>query len=58
MNPHVFTEQGVAMLSAVLNSKIAIDVSIQIMIAFVAMRKQKERIGRGEDGGSLLNSIK
>ena len=34
-----FTEQGVAMLSAVLHSKTAIDVSIRIMNAFVAMRK-------------------
>lgn len=35
----VFTEEGVAMLSAVLHSEIAITVSIQIMDAFVAMRK-------------------
>jgi hypothetical protein len=33
--PYAFTEQGVAMLSSVLNSKIAISVSIQIMDAFV-----------------------
>ena len=38
-NPYAFTEQGVAMLSAVLNSKIAIEVSIQIINAFVEMRK-------------------
>lgn len=38
-NPYVFTEQGVAMLSAVLHSKIAIDVSIKIINAFVEMRK-------------------
>ena len=37
--PYVFTEQGVAMLSAVLKSDIAIKVSIQIMNAFVQMRK-------------------
>ncbi len=37
--PYVFTEQGVAMLSAVLNSDLAIIVSIQIMDAFVNMRK-------------------
>ncbi|HPS29421.1 MAG TPA: ORF6N domain-containing protein [bacterium] len=36
--PYVFTEQGVAMLSAVLKSKTAVDISIQIMDAFVAMR--------------------
>ena len=36
--PYAFTEQGVAMLSAVLRSKIAIQVSITIMNAFVKMR--------------------
>ena len=36
--PHVFTEQGVAMLSSVLNSPTAIEVSIQIMDAFVSLR--------------------
>ena len=35
----VFTEQGVAMLATVLKSKVAIKVSINIMDAFVAMRK-------------------
>jgi len=37
--PYAFTEQGVAMLSAVLKSDTAIRVSIQIMDAFSAMRK-------------------
>jgi len=37
--PYVFTEQGVSMLSAVLRSDIAIKVSIQIIEAFVNMRK-------------------
>lgn len=37
--PYAFTEQGVAMLSAVLKSETAIKVSIQIMNAFVAMRR-------------------
>jgi hypothetical protein len=37
--PYAFTEQGVAMLSAVLRSDVAIQVSIQIMNAFVEMRK-------------------
>ncbi len=37
--PYVFTEQGVAMLSAVLKSETAVKASIQIMKAFVAMRK-------------------
>ena len=36
--PYAFTEQGVAMLSAVLNSDTAVSVSIQIMEAFVQMR--------------------
>ncbi|MDX3913964.1 MAG: ORF6N domain-containing protein [Pseudosphingobacterium sp.] len=37
--PYVFGEQGVAMLSAVLRSEIAVKVSIEIMNAFVEMRK-------------------
>ena len=37
--PNVFTEQGVASLSGVLKSKKAIEVNIQIMRAFVAMRR-------------------
>ena len=37
--PYAFTEQGVAMLYAVLKSDTAVDVSIRIMDAFVAMRK-------------------
>jgi hypothetical protein len=37
--PFAFTEQGVAMLSSVLNSEIAIDVNINIMRAFVMMRQ-------------------
>ncbi len=37
--PYVFTEQGVAMLSAVLRSETAVKVSIRIMQAFVEMRK-------------------
>ena len=37
--PYVFTEQGVAMLSTVLKSDTAIKVSIQIMKAFVTMRR-------------------
>ncbi len=37
--PYAFTEQGVSMLSAVLKSDIAIDVSIKIIDTFVNMRK-------------------
>jgi len=38
-NPFVFTEQGVSMLAGILKSKVAIKISIQIIDAFVAMRK-------------------
>lgn len=37
--PFAFTEQGVAMLSGVLKSKTAVQISLQIMHAFVVMRK-------------------
>ena len=37
--PYVFTEQGVAMLATILRTSVAEEVSIQIMDAFVAMRK-------------------
>ncbi len=37
--PYAFTEQGVAMLSGVLHSKRAIRVNIQIMCAFIQLKK-------------------
>jgi len=37
--PYAFTEQGVAMLSSVLNSDRAITINIQIMRAFVKLRQ-------------------
>ena len=37
--PYAFTEQGVAMLSGILNSDIAIDTNIKIIRAFVALRR-------------------
>ena len=37
--PYVYTEQGIAMLSAVLKSEVAVDTSIKIMDSFVEMRK-------------------
>ena len=37
--PYAFTEQGVAMLSGILNSNTAINMNISIMRAFVAIRK-------------------
>jgi len=38
-NPRVFTEQGVAMLATIIKSKVATEVSIAIMDAFVSMRQ-------------------
>lgn len=51
--PYAFTEQGLAMLSGVLNSDIAIEVNINIMRAFVAVRQlistsPADRIGKLE----------
>ena len=37
--PYAFTEQGIAMLSAVLHSERAIEISVNIMNAFIEMRK-------------------
>ncbi len=37
--PFVFTEQGVAMLSSVLNNERAIEINIAIMRSFVSLRK-------------------
>ena len=37
--PYVYTEQGIAMLSAVLKSEVAVDTGIKIMDSFVEMRK-------------------
>ena len=37
--PYVFTEQGVAMLSAIINTEVAVGISIKIINTFVAMRK-------------------
>lgn len=52
--PNVFTEQGIAMLSAVLQTDIAIKVSIQIMEAFVQARKLLHQYSMiGERMGAL-----
>ena len=37
-NPRVFTEEGVAMLATILKTDVAVEVSIRIMDAFVALR--------------------
>ena len=44
-SPYVFTEQGIAMLSSVLKSRQAIQVNIQIMRAFTALRRMTEMYG-------------
>jgi ORF6N domain len=40
--PYAFTEQGVAMLSSILNSELAVNVNIAIMRAFVKLRQALE----------------
>jgi hypothetical protein len=52
--PYVFTEQGVAMLSTVLNSERAIEVNISIMRAFVKLR---EMISSHKDLARKLASL-
>ena len=52
--PYAFTEQGVAMLSSVLKSKIAIETSIKIMDAFVSMRHY---LNENKDIYKSLNTI-
>ncbi len=52
--PYVFTEQGVAMLSAVLHSETAVQVSIRIMNAFVQLRHYvSERVLKTDDKAEL-----
>ena len=52
--PYVFTEQGVAMLSAVLHSQTAVQVSIRIMNAFVQLRHYvSSQIVKTEDKAEL-----
>ena len=52
--PYAFTEQGVAMLSSVLNSDRAIEVNIQIMRAFVKLR---EMIASHKDLARKLDTL-
>ena len=52
--PYVFTEQGVAMLSMVLNSDRAIEVNILIMKAFVKLR---EMIASHKDLARTLDEL-
>lgn len=72
-SPYVFTEQGVAMLSSVLRSKTAIAVNIEIMRAFVELRRVahsyaaiEKRLGQIERGmgehdeqlGQIFNALR
>ena len=61
--PYVFTEQGVAMLSSVLNSERAIQINIQIMNTFVCLRQwaiENKELLKGYRNWSiiLLNIVK
>ena len=52
--PYAFTEHGVAQLSSVLNSDIAIEINIQIIRAFIAIRQMVtltpiDRVGQLEN---------
>ncbi len=53
-NPYAFTEQGIAMLSSVLNSDRAVEVNIQIMRAFVKLR---EMIASHKDLAKRLDEL-
>lgn len=56
--PYAFTEQGVAMLSGILNSDIAIEVNISIMRAFVSIRQYLATGIQTKDIEDLRNRIK
>jgi hypothetical protein len=71
--PYVFTEQGIAMLSSVLNSERAIKVNIAIMRAFVKLRQMlhtnrelaqrfselERRVGKHDEGiAAILEAIR
>ena len=59
--PYAFTEQGVAMLSGLLNSDVAIEVNISIMRAFVAIRnyvlQQSETSKEFEEIWEAINDL-
>ena len=52
--PYAFTEQGLAMLSGVLHSDIAIDVNISIMRAFVAIRRMTASLPSSSASADIL----
>jgi len=55
--PYVFTEQGVAMLSGLLNSDVAIEVNISIMRAFVSIRNHVLQQSELEDLWEAINDL-
>lgn len=56
--PYVFTEQGVAMLSSVLNNDTAIEVNIAIMRAFVTARRLTASLSPIDRLGNLEQELK
>ena len=52
--PYAFTEQGVAMLSSVLQSKRAVQVNVEIMRAFVRLR---DMVGRNRELARRLDAL-
>jgi len=55
--PYAFTEQGVAMLSSVLNSERAIIINIEIMRTFVAIKQYALKVQDGEKISSRLSIL-
>lgn len=56
--PFAFTEQGIAMLSGILNSDIAIEVNISIMRTFIAIRKLILSYKENDEINKLKSRIK
>lgn len=56
--PYAFTEQGLAMLSGVLSSDIAINVNISIMRAFVAIRQGLPQVSNNKELEELKARMK
>jgi hypothetical protein len=56
--PYAFTEQGIAMLSGLLNSDIAIEINIRIMRVFVAIRNLTLEYAKNKDNKSLEERFK
>ena len=56
--PYAFTEQGLVMLSGILNSDVAISVNIQIMRAFVAIRQGLLQVNTSKELEELKARVK